>query len=204
MRLRVGTPAWWAAFTEFDPTTGCVIFTSTRSDGYRQARWNGRLVLVHRLAYEQVYGPIPEGLTACHRCDTPSCVNPDHLFFGTQTDNLRDMFAKGRARPRGKATVPLTDFPTVSGRVDQALSKSRIREQWLRRWHSTSYRNWRDDGAMAGCWHPDTQATEQQQIRAILFGERPQSETLQPSPERLLNDATVALICQVSLPGDRQ
>lgn len=196
-RVRVGSPEWWAARTRVDSKTGCVLWTGFVCPyGYARTRWKGKDgVLVHRVAYEQAYGEFDPSLKVCHRCDTPHCCNPKHLFLGTQKDNLRDMFAKGRARPRGKATVPLTDFPTVSGRVDQTLSKSRIREQWLRRWHSTSYPPCRYDGAMAGSWHRDTQAPEQQQIRAILLGERPQSETLQPSPERLLNDATVASSC---------
>lgn len=56
----------------------------------------------HRFAYELNFGPIPEGHYILHRCDNPPCVNPEHLFLGTQTDNVHDMFAKGRARPKGR------------------------------------------------------------------------------------------------------
>lgn len=52
----------------------------------------------HRKAYAAVHGPIPEGLHVLHTCDTPGCVNVDHLWLGTNLDNIADKVAKGRAK----------------------------------------------------------------------------------------------------------
>ena len=77
---------------------GCIEWTGAANQyGYGRRQWKGRVVYVHRLAYEQAHGPIPPGLFVLHRCDNPPCYNPDHLFLGTQRDNLQDMSRKGRS-----------------------------------------------------------------------------------------------------------
>jgi hypothetical protein len=57
---------------------------------------SGKMVNVHRVSYGFAYGPIPPGKQVLHRCDVRACVRPDHLFLGTQKDNMADMIDKGR------------------------------------------------------------------------------------------------------------
>lgn len=82
-------------------TDTCWLWTASLNDrGYGQFKvlpGQGHAPMkAHRFSWELHFGPIPAGLVVCHRCDVPSCVNPAHLFIGTQGDNLRDMSAKGR------------------------------------------------------------------------------------------------------------
>lgn len=72
--------------------------------GHGQIRQGGKnggsLLIAHRVAFEMVNGPIPEGMCVLHRCDNPRCVRPAHLFLGTRYDNTHDMIDKGRYRGR--------------------------------------------------------------------------------------------------------
>ena len=81
--------------------TGCWETPFIPSKPYPSLKIEGRHVLVHRIAYETLVGPIPEGQLVCHRCDNPRCHNPEHLFLGDHAANLHDMIAKGRQRVRG-------------------------------------------------------------------------------------------------------
>jgi len=76
---------------------GCILWIGpVDGNGYGAVAWEGRSQGAHRLAWIDANGPIPDGLDVLHKCDVPKCVNPDHLFLGTQADNVADMDAKGR------------------------------------------------------------------------------------------------------------
>lgn len=81
-----------------DPSTGCWLWTGeVNAKGYGRTWVNGKREKAHRVAWRETNGPIPEGMVLCHRCDRPSCVNPDHLFLGDMRVNAIDMVRKGRA-----------------------------------------------------------------------------------------------------------
>lgn len=95
------------ARVEFDTNGGCWLWSgATSSGGYGSIRPLPcePAAPAHRLSYVVHKGSIPDGLHVCHACDVRACINPDHLWLGTRSDNMRDMLAKGRRTP-----------PTVSG-----------------------------------------------------------------------------------------
>ena len=78
---------------------GCWLWQGARSSkGYGSVRYSGRAIGAHRLSWLLHKGPIPDGLHVLHSCDTPACLNPEHLFLGSNQDNVTDKIAKGRLR----------------------------------------------------------------------------------------------------------
>lgn len=103
--------------------TDCHIWIGYRNPaGYGVFIVDRKPVGAHRMAWRLANGPIPDGMLVCHRCDNPSCVNPDHLFLGTQLDNMRDMVKKKRAKPQpkqhGKAFMQPSDYVTRLASID--------------------------------------------------------------------------------------
>lgn len=101
---------------------GCWGWSGTLDEkGYARVRtwvddrWIPRLA--HRVSWELHRGPIPDGMSVLHTCDNPPCVKPEHLFLGTQLDNVRDCIAKGR-RPVGEqsATAKVTEAQVIEMR----------------------------------------------------------------------------------------
>lgn len=103
----------------------CWLWTGSGGKYGQILQPTGDRIGVHRLSYEHHHGPIPPGLFVLHKCDTPRCVNPAHLFLGTAQDNMDDMDQKGR-RKSGAArgsTHPISrlkeaDIPVIRANAE--------------------------------------------------------------------------------------
>lgn len=100
----------------------------SRKDGTRKA------ITAHRLSYLIFHGEIPEGMEVCHRCDNPSCINPDHLFVGTRKDNIDDRERKSRNIVKVGEEQPCAK-----------LSKKAVKDaRWEHAYHGTSFQKLAD------------------------------------------------------------
>jgi len=87
-------PRFWK---KVDKTGDCWLWTGgLDEDGYGRFWYHGRTRPAHHVLYVLLHGPLKEGWQVCHHCDVRRCVRPDHLFAGTQSDNIRDCWQKNR------------------------------------------------------------------------------------------------------------
>ena len=105
------------------PWSGCWLWEGEVRGGYGTHRLDNIQRPVHRLAFEEANGQIPNGLHVCHHCDVKLCCNPQHLFLGTARDNARDLYDKGlgyQAKithcPQGHEYTPENTYVTRAGK----------------------------------------------------------------------------------------
>lgn len=106
-----------------EPNSGCWLWTSYWDNkGYGIMSYGRK---AHRESFELYVGPIPDGYYVCHKCDTPCCVNPNHLFIGTTQENTKDRHSKGRSA-RGERSGPakLTEEQVREIRISKESSRS--------------------------------------------------------------------------------
>lgn len=114
------TPAQILELVEPEPNSGCWLWPGDTLKGYGRVSYIGTRQAAHRVSWLIHRGLIPEGLFVCHKCDVKLCVNPDHLFLGTQVDNMQDWTKKGKNR--------LVNEPEL-GSQGRHMKKSQYRRQ---------------------------------------------------------------------------
>lgn len=100
---------FWDKVEKGEADDDCWVWTAFRNAGGYGLFWTGetrpsgakRMSLAHRWAYERFVGPVPDGLYVLHRCDNPPCVRPEHLYAGTQLQNMQDKARRGRNASTG-------------------------------------------------------------------------------------------------------
>jgi hypothetical protein len=103
-------------------SSGCWLWRAAMRGKYGCFSVKGKAIDAHRWAYLRWCGPIEKEQKVCHKCDTPACCNPDHLFLGTHTDNMRDASKKKRLAG-AKLTDRKASYIRKSDLTDAELAK---------------------------------------------------------------------------------
>ncbi len=112
---------FWAKVRKAD---GCWPWLGARNgQNYGVFHLNGRAIGAHRFAYMALVAPIPDGMFICHHCDNPSCVNPAHLFVGSNKANMVDCAQKGRVP---QASVTPDEVVVIRAEVASGESRGRL------------------------------------------------------------------------------
>lgn len=115
-----------------NPETGCWEWTASKnSNGYGQLMVDKRPIGAHRISYQLHRGPIFDGMHVCHHCDNRIYINPEHLFLGTNDDNMADRDAKGRGvifRGEGHGSAKLTEADVRAIRAAKGLTQRQLAE----------------------------------------------------------------------------
>lgn len=120
--------------TKLNKETGCWEWTGARMHKrYGHISAFGKTLRTHRLSYELHVGDIPEGMCVLHKCDNTVCVNPDHLFLGTQAENMADKVAKGRQQAGAENPMAKLTEPEVVA-IKRMLAKHYGVQPFLARW----------------------------------------------------------------------
>lgn len=130
-----------------EPNSGCWLWCGCRDrHGYGKVGVNRSPKLAHRVSWQVHRGPIPKGICVLHKCDTPACINPDHLYLGTQRDNASDRVQRGRQatgeqHKSSRLSLAVVNEIRASTETNVALarrfgvtnghvSKIRLRQRW--------------------------------------------------------------------------
>lgn len=96
--------------------SGCWLWmASCNQDGYGKFSINRKELGAHRASWQLMRGPIPSGELVLHHCDVPRCVNPEHLYLGSQADNMRDRLTRGRLRNGSEGQTHCKNGHPLSG-----------------------------------------------------------------------------------------
>lgn len=101
--------------------------------GYGWVGLNGKQMGAHRASWIVKNGPIEKDLCVCHKCDVPSCINPDHLFIGTQSENMKDAYKKKRKKPinQGGQTNPSSKLTLNQVREIRAMLSEKVKQKTI-------------------------------------------------------------------------